>query len=71
MLTIRRWLDRDIIPAPYLDDGRTKVYSIGELEVIAAVLAKHREDFQYLCEKHEHVKHDMHQRMQAYRAHNI
>lgn len=69
-LTFRRWIEKDLVPAPYLVDanGRAKVYSKGELEVIARVLARHSEEFQYLCEKHEHVRHNMHQHMQAYRT---
>lgn len=72
-LTFRRWIDRDMVPAPYLreEGNRPCVYSRGELEVMAAVLAKHKEDFQYLCEKHEHVRHNMQQHMQAYRSNHI
>jgi hypothetical protein len=70
-LTLRRWIDRDLIPAPYLfEQSKRKVplYSKGELEVIARELARHGEEFQNYCEKHEHVRHSIHQHMQAYRV---
>lgn len=72
-LTFRRWVDRDMVPAPYLVDknSRAKLYSKGELEVIARILARHSVEFQNLCETHAHVIHTMHQHMQAYRTHYV
>lgn len=73
-LTLRRWIDRDLIPAPFLfEEGRRKalLYSKGELEIIARELHKHSEEFQYLCEKHEHVRQNIHQYMHAYRSNHV
>ncbi len=71
ILTIRRWIDHDMLPAPFLREvggHAVMVYSKGELEVIARVLSRHAGDYQYLCEKHDHVRHDMHQHVHAYRT---
>lgn len=71
--TFRRWLSNDLIPQPYLRDMSSgyHVYSRGELDIIAAALTEHSQVFTYYCEKHENVRHSIHQRMQAYRAQEI
>lgn len=71
--TIRRWLESDRIPAPYLRETTRHifVYSIGELETIARVLHHHQQEYAYLSNQHEQVIHTMFQYIQAYRAHNI
>lgn len=70
--TIRRWQQLDLIPTPFLKDlGGTMVYSKGELEVIARVLAQHSKEFQNLCSNHDHVRHTMHQLMHAYRVQHL
>lgn len=71
---MRAWIAKDLVPAPFLyEESRKKVmlYSRGELEVIARELSSHQEDYQYLCEKHEHVRHNIHQHMHAYRTHHV
>lgn len=74
-LTLRSWINKDLVPAPFLyEEARQMVplYSKGELEVIARELAKHaQDDYQNLCEKHVHVREAIHQYMHAYRAHHV
>lgn len=68
--TIRRWLQADRIPAPYLEDAARHhmVYSAGELEVIARVIAEHEREFVYLIAEHTHIVESLHQAVHAYRA---
>jgi hypothetical protein len=70
---MRRWLESDRIPAPYLTETvrGVKVYSHGELETISRVLHHHQQEYAYLSNQHESVIHTMFQYIQAYRAHNI
>jgi hypothetical protein len=72
-LTFRGWIQRELVPAPVLTHGTSRVplYSKGELEIIARELARHSQDYQYLCEKHTHVAESMHQHMHAFRAHHV
>lgn len=72
-LTLRRWIEKDIVPAPCLhtETGRALLYSKGELEIIARELDRHSTEFQYLCENHTHVRESLHQHMHAYRAHHV
>ncbi len=70
--TVRRWEMLDLIPPPILRDrAGTLVYSKGELEVIARILSAHHREFSNLCANHDHVRHTMHQTMQAYRAQHL
>lgn len=68
--TLRRWLQADRIPAPYLEDvvRHHKVYSAGELEVISRVITEHEREFVYLVSEHTHVVESLHQAVHAYRA---
>lgn len=70
---LRRWLEADRIPGPYLRETTRGylVYSYGELETIARVLHHHQQEYAYLTAQHEHVTHTMFQYIQAYRAHHI
>lgn len=67
---IRRWLDRDWIPAPHLRDASRglAVYSQGELEVIRQELEAHEREYAYYGQQHEGMRHRMFQRIQGYRA---
>ena len=68
--TIRRWLQADKMPAPYLEDvvHHHKVYSVGELEVIDRVIREHEREFVYLVSEHTHIVEGLHQAVHAYRA---
>lgn len=57
------------MPAPYLVETtrQTKVFSVGELEVIARHLARHEDSFSYLVE-HSPLTEMLHQAIHAYRA---
>jgi hypothetical protein len=69
-ITLRRWIDADKIPAPYLQDVSKKnyVYSAGELRVVARVLSQHEREFTYLVSEHNHVVETLHQAVHAYRS---
>lgn len=71
--TLRRWLLADRIPAPYLEDvaRHYMVYSVGELEVIARLIAQHEREFVYLVSEHTHIVQSLHQAVHAYRAEYI
>lgn len=72
-LTIRRWIDADKIPEPYLRETtrNLRVYSLGEVQVIARVLARREADFTYLTSTDHAAIAEMQEYMQAYRAHHI
>ena len=69
-VNFRRWLQRDLVPAPYLRETTRNllVYSRGEMQVLVEQLARHEESFAYYCAQHETAKHSIFQHMQAYRA---
>lgn len=72
--TIRRWIDDDRIPAPYLQENTRnhRVYSVGELEVVARVLSQHERDFVYLAGSDgKYAVETLRQAMHAYRAQYI
>lgn len=68
--TIRRWLEADRLPAPHLEDiaNHYRVYSVGELEVIARLIASHEREFVYLVSENTHIVESLHQAIHAYRA---
>lgn len=72
-LTFRKWIKDDMVPEPILRDTQSNhlLYSEGELQSIANVLAQHEREFQYYGQKHEHTKHRLFQQVQAYRARSI
>jgi len=71
--TIRRWIESDRIPRPYLTDTHKelRVYSAGELEVMARIIGQHERDFLYLTAENRHVVEHLHQAVHAYRAQHI
>lgn len=73
MNTIRRWIEADKIPAPYLRCTATghRVYSVGELSVLVRHLAQHEGEYSYLVVDHSHVTETLHQAVHAYRSHDI
>lgn len=52
--SMRRWLARDVLPAPVLIDPvrNNACYSLEELEIIAEELREHERNFISLCESH-------------------
>jgi len=68
--TLRRWLAADRMPSPYLQEvsRHTQVYSVGELEVIARLIAQHEREFVYLVAEHTHIVESLHQAVHAYRV---
>lgn len=71
--TFRRWISCEMIPGPYLNDTQSgyKVYTRGELDIIAAALQQHAQEFSYFREDHSTVIHTINQRIQAYRSMHI
>lgn len=72
-LTFRKWLADDLVPEPILKDTARgyRIYSVGELQSIANILAAHEREFQYYSTKHETTKHRIFQQVQAYRSRSI
>lgn len=72
-MTIRRWIEADKIPAPYLRETTRslRVYSIGEMGVLQRVLARRESEFSYFTSTDHAATAEMHEHMHAYRAHNI
>jgi len=70
---MRRWINEDMVPAPYLGETTRglKVYSRGEIEVLARQLAAHQQHHAYYCAQHESTRHAIFQHMQAYRVSNV
>lgn len=68
-VNFRRWLDNDLVPLPYLKETihGHKVYTVGELEIIAQELAVHEREFATYGRQHEAMQHRIFQRMQGYR----
>lgn len=72
-VTIRRWIEADKIPEPYLEDTQYhwKVYSVGELSVIAGILARHEREFTNFVSEHTMIVETLHQAVHAFRAEHI
>lgn len=71
--TFRRWVQDGLIPGPYLRDTQSnyRVYSKGELTIIAQALQVHGQEFAYFRADHTTVIHEINQRIQAYRSMHI
>ena len=72
-LTLKRWIEEDLIPAPILRDTTKgyRQYSVGELRVIARVLQVHEQEFSYYATTHTQTREQIMQQMHGYRANNI
>lgn len=72
-LTIRRWIEADKLPGPYLRETtrNTRVYSRGELDVILAVLNRHAQSYQYLTSTSVSAIQEMMEQVQNYRANYV
>lgn len=68
--TLYRWIAADKIPAPILEavgEG-ARVYSVGELVVMARALADHERQWQHLVSAHPSLVEAIHQAVHGYRA---
>jgi len=72
-LTFKRWVKEDLVPEPILRDTARgyRHYSIGEVSVMARVLAAHEQSFSYYAMGHTHTREQMMQQMFGYREHFI
>jgi len=68
-ITLRKWLADDLIPGPILKNTTRgfKYYSVGELELLAKILAEHEQNHKYFGVGNEETKHRIMQRIHAYR----
>lgn len=73
LVTFRKWVADGLVPKPILYDTSHGYahYSEGEMQVIARVLDKHREEFDYYLMSHTNTVHQMFQAIQGYRASNL
>ncbi len=72
--TLRRWLEIDKIPSPYLKDigNNAMVYSVGELEVIVRIISQNEREFMYSSSpEHNYIIQALHQAIHGYRANFI
>lgn len=72
-LTMKKWIDEGMLPTPVLHDTarRYRQYSVGELRVIARVLAAHGEDFSYYAKNHIGTRERMAAEVARYRSRNV
>jgi len=72
-LTLKRWIEEDLIPEPILRDTTKgyRQYSVGELRVIARVLREHEHEFSYYASTHVHTREQIMQQIHGYRALHI
>ena len=73
MLTLKRWIKDELIPKPVLRDVVYNYlhYSKGELRLIAAFMAEHEKDYEYLHYTHTTTIHRIAQGIEAYRKTNL
>lgn len=71
IVNFRRWINNDLIPAPFLREQESSrklfCYCTEELQLIARYLAQHERDYSYFGEKHETVIHQIAQAIHGYR----
>lgn len=72
-LTFKRWIYDGLIPDPILKETMRghKLYSVGELQVIARILAEHERDYSYFTSKHEETSNRIWQMVTGFRATSI
>lgn len=54
--TVTRWLKRNMLPQPFLETSRGKVYHIEEVRVMVRVIGNHQLEFRQYRDDHEEVK---------------
>lgn len=72
-LTLKRWIEDDLIPGPILQDTSRhyRQYSVGELSVIATELQEHEREFSYYALAHTARRERIMQHLFAYRQHHV
>lgn len=72
-LTLKRWIEVDLIPHPILRDTSRHYlqYSAGELDVIARCLQEHEREFSYYAETHTATRERISQHVFAFRQQHI
>lgn len=72
-LTLKRWIDTDMIPYPILRDTSRHYlqYSVGELDVIARELQQHEREFTYYAETHTATRERIAQHVFAFRQQHV
>lgn len=72
-LTLKKWIATDMIPAPVLRDTSRgyRHYSVGELRIMARVLAEHERDNAYYTTGSIYTKERLMQAVHAYRMQYI
>jgi hypothetical protein len=72
-LTLKKWIEDDLLPGPILHDTthNYRQYSVGELRIIARVLAEHERDFSYYATTHKQTREHIMQQVFGFREHSI
>lgn len=72
-LTLKRWIEDDLIPQPILRDTSRnyRQYSVGELTVIARELQEHEREFRYYATAHTATRERIAQHVFAYRQQHV
>ena len=72
-LTLKRWIEDDLIPSPILHDTSRhyRQYSVGELRVLANELQLHEREFSYYALAHTSRKERIMQHIFAHRQHHV
>lgn len=68
-LTLKKWINDDLVPEPVLRETihGYRVYSVGELTIMARVLAEHERDYSYYTQQHDVTRNTMQQLLHGYR----
>lgn len=72
-LTVKRWIEEDLLPEPVLSDTTRgyRQYSLGELTIVARVLAVHEREFSYYANTHTQTREQIMQQLFGFREHHI
>ena len=72
-LTLKRWIEEDLIPEPILRDTSRnyRQYSAGELQVLARELREHEREFSYYAMSHTARRERIMQHIFAYRQQHV
>lgn len=54
--TVTRWVKRDMLPEPFLETSRGKVYHIEEARSFVRIIGAHQREFRQYRDEHEDVK---------------
>lgn len=55
-VTVTRWVNKGMIPAPILPTSRGKVYGLEEARTIVRIIGAHQKDFKQYRDEHAEVK---------------